>query len=543
MKPSPRSPLTWTGAAGIILFLACSGGERSFDGGSSGWGNDDSETEPIPPQATEDTGSEEPDDVEDTAATDTAELVDTAMEDTCDETTPVVLYMSPDDSNSMSSASQVRAAVLEDWAQLGWVTLRGWEFMNYYSFDYEPAAPGELALDMELVPAPDSDGERWQLQIAVTSEALENEDRAPMNLTFVLDTSGSMSGEPLALSGEVLRASAARLREGDVVSVVTWNTSNNVILDKHAWEGPMDLSLHAAAATLDAEGATDLYAGLSKGYELARASYDTTRINRLVLVSDGGANAGTTSLDLIAEQASDQDAEGIYLVGVGVGNPGTYHDTLMDEVTDAGKGASVFVDSTEEAWKMFAGRFVNTMGVAARNVSLQLDLPPGFEVEQFSGEGYSTDPREIDPQHIAPNDSMVFFNQLVTCAPELVGEDSAITVTVRYQDAVDRGAHETVLSSTWGELLAEPPRLLPKGRAIYQYAETLKVLVRERDPITREESLDAALARLAEAEALDPGDEDLAEIRAVLEVLDSHPAMPAPPSAAEMLRSLFEALR
>ncbi len=515
-----RSPLFWTAAASLGFLAACYSEGRSLDGGSSGWDSEDRSN----PESSDDTGSI--DDPEDTAPMeDTAVTADTAVEDDCDDQSPVVLYMSPDDSNSMSSASQVRAAVLEGWASLEYVSIRSWEFMNYYDFAYEPPQDEDLALSMQLVPAVEGEDDEWMLQVGVTAPELSNDERAPMNLTFVLDTSGSMDGRPLELTQELLIAASSQLREGDIISVVSWNTSNNVLLENHVHEGHFDLSLRAVAANLEASGGTDLYGGLMKGYELANRGYASDRINRVVLVSDGGANAGVTSLELIQEQADGQDEEGIYLVGVGVGSPHTYHDLLMDQVTDAGKGASIFVDNEDEAWKMFASRFVNTMGVAARDVQLQLALPPGFEILRFSGEGVSADPSEIDPQHIAPNDSMVFYNHLQTCAPDLLDDSAAIGVTVRYKDAIDFDDRELSLQTTWGELLAGDTALLRKGDAVYTYAETLKQVIMGRHPSGREEAIDNALAVLSEAEAVNVGDSDLEEIRAVLEALDSNPVL------------------
>ncbi len=521
-----RSPLFWTTAVSLGFVLACASDGRSKGGGSAGWDTQDRSASEQPEEQQEqaDTGSTE--DPEDTAAIeDTAIVADTAVEDACDDENPVVLYMSPDDSNSMSSPSQLRAAVLDGWAQLDYVTIRSWEFMNYYQFAYEPPVEEDLALSLQLAPYEEGSDEDWLLQIGVTAPDLSNADRPPMNLTFVVDSSGSMSGQPIELAREVMIAAASQLKVGDIISVVSWNTSNNVILSNHEHEGPFDLSLRWAAESLEADGATDLHGGLMKGYELARDSYASDRINRVVLISDGGANAGITSLQLIAEQADSQDEEGIYLVGVGVGSPGTYHDLLMDQVTDAGKGASVFVDSEEEAWEMFAGRFVNTMGVAARDVELQLALPPGFEVMRFSGEGISSEPDVLDPQHIAPNDSMVFYNHLATCAPDLLDDSAAISVTVRYKDAIDFEQRELSLRTTWGELLGGDNALLYKGRAVYTYAESIKRVILERNQSGREEAIDRGLAAVADAEALNPEDEDLAEIRAVLEALDTLPVL------------------
>ena len=76
-----------------------------------------------------------------------------------------------------------------------------------------------------------------------------------------------------------------------------------------------------------------------------------------------------------------------------------------------------------------------TFGIAARDVQVQLDLPPGFEIVRYSGEEFSADPTEIEPQHLSPDDGMVFLQSVRTCAPELLGPDSLITVHLRWLDA------------------------------------------------------------------------------------------------------------
>jgi hypothetical protein len=94
----------------------------------------------------------------------------------------------------------------------------------------------------------------------------------------------------------------------------------------------------------------------------------------VILLSDGGANVGETDADLIGSHAEDADGAGIYMVGVGIGGGGTT-TASWTSVTDLGKGASLFVPSKAEAQKMLADRFVSTVGVAARDVQVELDLP------------------------------------------------------------------------------------------------------------------------------------------------------------------------
>ena len=436
----------------------------------------------------------------------------------CDDETPVVLYLSPDDSNSMSSPVQAREAVLGTFGSLSNVPVRTYEFMNYYTFQYPAAEAGKLNLTTELLKVEETeDRSEFVLQIGVSSDLVTNEDRAPLNLTLVLDESGSMSGKPMEMQKESCRAIAASLKAGDIVSAVGWDTSNAIKLGGYTVEGPDDSQLLAVCNGLEAGGGTDLAGGLKAGYQLAEASFDAERINRIVLISDGGANVGITNEEIIAEHAGANNEDGIYMVGVGVGDATSYNDLLMDTVTDIGKGASVFIPNTEEAWKIFNTQFVNTLAVSARDVQVELELPPGFAIVKFSGEEYSTDPAEVEPQHLAPNDAMVFYQQIETCAPSLVQPDTPVNVTVRYKDAVTFEERVVEDSITFGDLMGDSSLNLLKGRAIYTYAEALKAQSDfEADPAV---AVTEAFLALEAAEAALPEDAELAEIRTVLEAL------------------------
>ncbi len=432
----------------------------------------------------------------------------------CDIETPVVLYLSPDDSNSTSSPVQVREAVLGDFGGLGWVPIRTWEFLNYYNFAYAPAEPGQLRVTPEVARFKSLPEGHMAMQIGISGEAVPAADRPLMNVTLVLDESGSMGGTPMDMEREVCRQIAGSLRKGDIVSMVGWDTSNAVKLAGYVVQSVSDPKVVAECDALEAAGGTDLSGGLNAGYKLATEHFSAGRINRVVLISDGGANAGETDIEVIAKGAGDQGADGIYLVGVGVGTSESYQDRLMDVVTDAGKGASLFIPSKAEAVKMFKDRFVSTMMVAARDVRVRLDMPPGFEIVRFSGEEYSSDASEIEPQHLAPNDAMVFHQTIQTCAPELVDDAASFTVTTRWQDAVTFEQREVQETRKFNELLAEPSANLLKGAAVFAYAEGLKA-VQAEDWTGKTRALEA----LALAEDALPGDPDLAEIRAVLEAL------------------------
>jgi Ca-activated chloride channel family protein len=498
----------------IAAALALPGCFMPGDGDAAGSGNDDGPMAPWDGSGAGSTAGEMPPPSDEGGESEggsdeSGEDVEAPHE--CNADDRVALFLSPDDSNSMSSPVQAREAALDAFSSLSAVAIRPWEFLNYYSFDYAPADPGTLALSTSMRR---EDDDAYTLQIAVTAETIAPEARAPMNITFVLDTSGSMEGHPMDMLKATCRAVASSLREGDIVSLVTWNTENLVHLRSHVVDGPNDALLLERIASLTAAGGTDLHGGLVAGYELASESFSSQRINRIVLVSDGGANAGITDIDLIAAHAGGNTEDGIYMLGVGVGDATTYHDQLMDQVTDAGKGASLFVNDELEAQRMFGERFVSTMSVAARDVQVRLDMPPGFEIVRFSGEEVSADPTEVEPQHLAPNDSMVFHQSIETCAPDLVDDDAVITVTVRWLDARTFQQREMTQTVRFDEMLAQVDPALLKGAAIFAYAEGLKAM-RDGDP----DAIAQARPALDAAKAVLPDDADLAEIELVLSSL------------------------
>jgi Ca-activated chloride channel homolog len=482
-----------TGSAGTAGATAGASGQAGSGGATGGTGGQDN-SENRPPEGA-DAGA------------------DPDVEVSCldlDQTTPEILYLSTDDSNSMASPAIARRIIKSQGGIVPGGLVRTYEFLNYYNVLFEAPAAGELSIVPQMLPgAADTD---MELQIGVQAEAPAS-PRRPMTLTFVLDTSGSMSGSPIELEAETVRAVAASLRQGDIVSAVTWNTDNAVVLDGRRVEGPNDTAIMELADGMAAGGGTDLHGGLVAGYRLAERHFGGDRINRMMLISDGGANVGETDENLIGEKADDENKEGIYLVGVGVGTG--LNDTLMNVVTDAGNGAYVYIDDTDEAHKIFGSRFAETMDVAARAVQVKVTLPWYFQMYKFHGEQYSGDPKKVKPQHLAPGDSMVFHQVLRACDASEVTGDAPMEFSATWIDPFDYALKKTTVTTTIDELLSGRNEEIRRGRAIVAYAEALKLVADQRSPNERVETVDSALAVVAEAE-LSGTDPELSEIRDLL---------------------------
>ncbi len=213
---------------------------------------------------------------------------------------------------------------------------------------------------------------------------------------------------------------------------------------------------------------------------------------------------------MIAEKADNNDGEGTYLIGVGVGESSYYSDDLMDAVTDAGKGAYLFIDTPQEAQRMFGDRFLANSAVAARNVRMQLTMPWYFGMKSFHGEEYSADPQEVEPQHLAPNDQMLYHYTLADCA---MGEDDPLfAFEVTWTDPVTRQDQTVTVERRLSELLDAPRRQLEKADAIIAFVDAMSSMDPE-ELAGAQEQLDAALAAF-------PDDADLREVRDLMDLAD-----------------------
>ncbi|MEM6294798.1 MAG: von Willebrand factor type A domain-containing protein [Myxococcota bacterium] len=396
-------------------------------------------------------------------------------ESTCPETSSdLELYMSNDDSNSQASPALARAYI-EQGDIVPASRVRIHEFLNYYDLSYDNPTDETASVGIQMRRT-DPDSGEFTLMVSARSRQMTAEDRPALNLVFSLDTSGSMKGAPMDNLKASMVATASALRAGDVISIVTWAHEQQLVLDGLEVAGPDDPALLQVVDGLVAAGSTDLHGGLVAGYQLANAHHIDGGINRVMLISDGGANAGVTDLDLIASEASDSDGEGTYLLGVGVGVPETYEDTLMDAVTDAGKGAYLFIDSEAEAHRMLDERFLANTMVVARNVRAKLSLPWYFGIKSFHGEEYSSDPAEVEPQHLGPNDTMTFHQVISACEPALITDCDSVSAHIEYTDPLTGEVHSDERTVQIQDLVVENAHVLRKADVVVGYAKALIVI-------------------------------------------------------------------
>jgi Ca-activated chloride channel family protein len=369
-----------------------------------------------------------------------------------------------------------------------------------------------------MVENPENPG-AYDLVVAVVAPAVPTQARMPFNLVFSVDTSCSMGSGGLDSAKAVMTTIAAGLDEGDVVSLVTWSATSSVVMDSHLVTSPNDPTFLENIDTLAPGGSTNLNGGLTAAYALAAANHTLGRVSRVVLISDGGANVGVTNSTLIGTAAEDGEMEGIYLIGVGTPPAAAYNSALMDTVTDVGKGAYVYIESATEAARRFAPeRLPELFQVAARDVQLGITLAPGFVVDDFTGEEIGGTPSEVTPQHLAPNAQMIYDLDLLDCSIDDASPDLEFTFTVQWDDPLSGLQTVDTITTTVAEMLAANHKELDKASAIVAYAIAYEEVPQLNSSGLRGVYLDGVITTVADVASTQPGDTDLAEILATLDV-------------------------
>jgi len=262
------------------------------------------------------------------------------------------------------------------------------ELVNY--FDYGYARPADRATPFSsyvaLAPSPWS-AERQILHVGIQGFDISRAEQPPLNLVFLIDTSGSMSPEDrLPLAQKSLSLLIDQLRPQDRVAMVAYAGSAGAVLGPT--DGRQKLKMRCALGALHSGGSTAGGQGLALAYALARENFDPKAVNRVILLTDGDFNVGVADPAKLKDFVADKRKDGVYLSVYGFGR-GNYNDTMMQTLAQNGNGTAAYVDSLQEARKLFRTDFTKSLFPIADDVKLQIEFNPA-QVSEYRLIGYET---------------------------------------------------------------------------------------------------------------------------------------------------------
>ncbi|MEM7285128.1 MAG: von Willebrand factor type A domain-containing protein [Actinomycetota bacterium] len=245
------------------------------------------------------------------------------------------------------------------------------EYVNVFDYGYDDPRTDALGISVDGGPSP-FDEDNYLVRIGVQSQRLDDDERPEASLTFVIDTSGSMAqGGRLELVKDALEELVGELEDEDTIAIVEFDDNPSVVLEPTEVED--DDEIFDALDDLEPGGSTNVEAGLELGYDLAAETFDDDRVNRVILLSDGVANVGLTDPDGLAEMIRRDADRGIQLLTIGVGL-GNFNDVLLEQLADQGDGFYAYVDTEDEAERLFEDNLTATLVTLAIDAKIQVEF-------------------------------------------------------------------------------------------------------------------------------------------------------------------------
>ncbi|HEV8322622.1 MAG TPA: VWA domain-containing protein [Myxococcota bacterium] len=348
------------------------------------------------------------------------------------------------------------------------------------------ASAGKVHLDARLDASSvllGGGGEAW-MAVSLGADPVEAAARAPLNLAIVIDASGSMLGAPLDGAKAAAKEMIARLAASDRVALVAYGSAGSVLVPSTPLDGEARERLTHAIEGLGDMGGTNI----SDGLELARAEVargaSSERVNRVVLLSDGEANAGIQTAEGLGGIARSMAAGGVSVTAMGLGLD--YDAKTMMAIAEHGGGNYYFIESVEQLAGIFKNEFGALASVVAKGTEVEIVPAPGVEIAEVVG--YASDRRGtavvIHPGDLyGGQERKIVLRLRVPAAVE--GPLTVANVALHFADALAGGAPATA-AATVGALVVADASLVEKSRdgAVSAKVETVKI-ARKMDEATR----------------------------------------------------------
>jgi Ca-activated chloride channel family protein len=386
------------------------------------------------------------------------------------------------------------------------------EFVNYFRQDYPLPPKGKaFAVHVDGAPFPFAETPNNRiLRIGIQGYDVPPEERLPAVLTFVIDVSGSMGDNgKLEMVKDALATLVNQLRPDDSVGIVVYTDDARIIMPTTTHDREQVLQ---AIEQLQPENSTNAEAGLRLGYQLAVAAFKPDASNRVILCSDGVANVGNITQTSIWQNIEEYAAKGINLTSIGVGM-GEYNDVLLEQLADKGKGTYHYVDTLEEAQRLFEQNLTGTLQAIAEDAKVQVGFNPdavvryrliGFENRAIADTEFRVETGKAGQIGAGHHVTALYEVELKPDAPGRIA-----TVYLRWKDPETKEVIEIkqpLESQDLAPTFTSASPRLQWSTIVAEYAEVLR-----QSPFAMTSTLAAVLEEAQRTSRLLPDDPDVAE--------------------------------
>lgn len=207
-----------------------------------------------------------------------------------------------------------------------------------------------------------------QVGLLVSLEGAAPSSRPPINVSLVLDRSGSMEGVPLATAADAAARFCGFLCPNDRLAIVAFDDTVETVFGPAPAGDPAAIE---AVRRLRSTGCTNLSGGWLKGLQLTQAHL-VDGVNRVVLLTDGQANRGVVDVPRLVAMSGAAAAGRVSTTCIGCGP--SFNEDLLEPMARQGGGNYWFVEGADQMTAIFENEITGLVALAAQNVEVTVRL-------------------------------------------------------------------------------------------------------------------------------------------------------------------------
>jgi Ca-activated chloride channel family protein len=285
--------------------------------------------------------------------------------------------------------------------------------------------------------------------------APEEQARRPLNLSVVIDRSGSMAGDKLDFTRQAAQFLVQNLNAHDTLSIVLYNDRVKTlllperVLHKDAISQKID--------TIKASGTTNMSGGWLEGVNHVSHNLDPKSVNRVILMTDGLANRGVVEPERLMQIAEQKLGSGVSTTTMGLGTD--FNEDLLIDIANSGGGAFYFIESPEVTPLIFQEELSGLLRVIGQNLVISVETNAHINaVSQLNAY-----PSHQNGDRVSFRLGDVFGEEVKTLALEITlnafpssGEQIITTLRFDYDELTENGVEHRVMEMPVRVNIAQP---------------------------------------------------------------------------------------
>ncbi|WP_437301376.1 vWA domain-containing protein [Sorangium sp. So ce426] len=216
------------------------------------------------------------------------------------------------------------------------------------------------------------------LMFEVRGDGAPARSQAQANLSLVIDRSGSMKGTRLTNAVQAATTAVSRMNDGDVVSVVTFDTRTSVVVPPTTVGPDTRGRILASVRGISLGGDTCISCGIEEGLSLLGQT--SAGVSRMLVLSDGDANHGVRDVPGFRAMAQRARDRGVAITTIGVDVD--YNEKILSAIALDSNGRHYFVENDAALARIFEAEAEQLTASVASGAELAIDLAPGVELDR-----------------------------------------------------------------------------------------------------------------------------------------------------------------